>query len=204
MRPGRRIVCVTHTPRARRASGLSFVVAHAHRRPLVAALAGLENSSRLRPPPLPRRPDGHVQPLPVQLDFMAMRTAARRDSYIVPTDLPAAAQSALHESDLVRVQCRWDDWRTAMVRPGDLDEVHWWWPAGAPRALIHAYVDCSQSGARELPHDCEPGSRPHRLLVCVLKSHVSSHVFEYFSQRARTCGPVIASSNRIGSAPAGV
>jgi hypothetical protein len=122
---------------------------------------------------------------------MARTTATRRDSYTVPTIVPAAGQNELRASDLVPVQRTWNDWHTAMVRLDDLDNVHWCWPTGAPRALIHAYVACSRLACGELPHDCEPTSTPHRLLVCLLKSHVSRHVFEYLSQRA------------VGSVPAG-
>ena len=127
-------------------------------------------------------------------EFMAMTTAGRRDTYTAGRPRQPT-QDELHDSDLVRVQSRWDDWRTALVRPGDLTDVHWRWAAGAPRPLIHAYVSCTQLAAGELPHDCEAISRPHRLLVCLLKSHASTRVFEYFSHRAG-----IGSAPEVGAA----
>jgi hypothetical protein len=114
---------------------------------------------------------------------MAMTTAGRRDPYTTGSPLETT-QDELQDGDLVRVQIKWDDWRTAMVQPGDLDDVHWRWAAGAPRPLIHAYVACTRLVAGELPHDCEAMSKPHRLLVCLLKSHASTRVFGYFSHRA--------------------
>jgi hypothetical protein len=114
---------------------------------------------------------------------MTKTTVSRRDSYATPTNSPEMRET--HDVDLVRVQWTWDAWRTAMVRVRDLEDVHWSWPPGAPRPLIHASVLCTMLSVGDLDHDCEPSARPHRVAVCLLKSHVSTHVFEYLEQRAR-------------------
>ena len=162
----------------------------AQRRAMSAPPRPFSRRLRYAPTSLPRNPPstGWTRAAPGRLlDGMATSTAARRDTYVSPTVIPATPEEP-HDSDQVRVQVTWDDWRTALVRPGDLDDVHWRSTPGAPRPLIHAYVACTRVAAGELPHDCEPTSRPHRLLVCVLKCHVSSRVFAYLLQQAGTCG----------------
>lgn len=64
----------------------------------------------------------------------------------------------------------------------DLQEVHWFQPNGAPRRLVHGYVSCASITAGELPHNCT-GS-PHRLFVCVIKSHTSEAVYAELERRA--------------------
>jgi len=73
---------------------------------------------------------------------------------------------------LVPVRCSWNAWRTAEVRLGDLEGIHWYQPAGAPRRLVHAYVDCTKMRGL-IAHDCQKTPAPHRLLVCVLKRHLA-------------------------------
>src|SRR5262249_52782636 len=46
---------------------------------------------------------------------------------------------------LVPVRCAWNAWRTAEVRLTDLHDIHWFQPPGAPRPLVHAYVDCTKT-----------------------------------------------------------
>jgi hypothetical protein len=69
---------------------------------------------------------------------------------------------------MVPVRCAWNGWQTVEVRLDDLQNVHWHQPPGAPRPLLHAYVDCTKTGGR-IAHDCRTTPAPHRLLVCVLK-----------------------------------
>jgi hypothetical protein len=89
-------------------------------------------------------------------------------------------------STLVIVQREWDGWRTAQVRLGDLEDVHWFQPPRAPRALIHAYVNCSSIVSGELPHECRQGSEPHRLLVCVIKIHTAPWIYDELASRANS------------------
>ena len=93
---------------------------------------------------------------------------------------------------LIRVQSRWDDWRTAEVRFDDLHDVHWLQPTRAPHALVHGYVSCSNIVTGELPHRCDHPSAPHRLLVCILKKHTMPSVYAELARHAdqpRTCRP---------------
>ena len=69
---------------------------------------------------------------------------------------------------MVPVRCAWNAWQTVEVRLDDLQNVHWYQPQGAPRPMLHAYVDCTKTGGR-IAHDCRTTPPPHRLLVCVLK-----------------------------------
>jgi hypothetical protein len=71
----------------------------------------------------------------------------------------------------VSVNAEWNDWRFANARLSDLQDVHWHQPTGAPQPLVHAYVSCADFVVGTLPHACEPSSAPHRIRVCVLKSH---------------------------------
>lgn len=89
-------------------------------------------------------------------------------------------------STLVIVQREWDGWRTAQVRLGDLEDVHWFQPPRAPRALIHAYVTCSSIVSGELPHECRPDAHPHRLLVCVIKTHTAPWIYDELASRANS------------------
>jgi hypothetical protein len=69
---------------------------------------------------------------------------------------------------LVPVRCAWNAWQTVEVHLEDLQNVHWYQPQGAPRPMLHAYVDCTKTDGR-IAHDCRSTPGPHRLLVCVLK-----------------------------------
>ena len=83
----------------------------------------------------------------------------------------------VEEGMLVQVRCAWNAWRTAEVRVGDLHDVHWLQPAGAPRPLLHAYVDCTDLLTGEIPHDCTSANAPHRLLICVLKRYAAPQAY---------------------------
>jgi hypothetical protein len=84
---------------------------------------------------------------------------------------------------IVRVQTDWKGWRTADIRLSDLQEIHWSQPSGAPRRLVHGYVSCANIAAGVLPHECD-GGRPHRLKVCVIKSHTCAAVYAELEQYA--------------------
>jgi hypothetical protein len=90
----------------------------------------------------------------------------------------------LADEALVTVQREWSGWRTAFVRVRDLQDIHWFQPIGAPRSLIHAYVRCADVVEGDLPHDCASTPPPHRLLVCVLKSHTTGVVYAEIAQCA--------------------
>jgi hypothetical protein len=85
---------------------------------------------------------------------------------------------------LVVVQRDWTDWRTALAKLTDLEHVHWRQPSGARRPLIHAYVPCTALESGEMVHECDVRSAPHRLLVCVLKSHTAPEIFRELSRLA--------------------
>jgi hypothetical protein len=85
---------------------------------------------------------------------------------------------------LVSVHSEWCGWKTAEVRLGDLETVHWRQPTGAPRPLLHGYVSCSTIEGR-LPHDCARETAPHKLLVCVLKKSTVPSIYTEIARRAR-------------------
>ena len=92
------------------------------------------------------------------------------------------ASATMHDV-LVPVQRQWDSWKTAEARLCDLDEVHWFQPPGAPRALLHAYVNRSVLTAGTLTDEINE-STPQRLLVCVLKCHIPAAAYSALSDRA--------------------
>ena len=81
-----------------------------------------------------------------------------------------------HDDMLIRVHGEWKGWRTAEVRFRDLQEVHWFQPNQAPLPLIHGYISCTEIVTGEIPHACGR-TAPHRLLVCVLRSHTLPTAF---------------------------
>jgi hypothetical protein len=106
---------------------------------------------------------------------------------------PAAARrSAADDRRDVVVQREWNGWRTATVRVSDLQDVHWFQPAGAPRPLIHAYVSCGDIHSGQIPHECQATPPPHRVLVCVLKSHTAARIFEQLTLEANEQRTAIA------------
>ena len=84
----------------------------------------------------------------------------------------------------IRVHDRWDGWRTAEIRLKDIQEVHWFQPNGAPRPFLHGFVLCSDVVNGNLLHECRDDSRPHRLHVCILKSHAVTSAFVQLSRTA--------------------
>lgn len=117
---------------------------------------------------------------------------------LMPEPQPAARQhasdrvAAWHQdrpgptvdNAFVVVHSEWNGWRNAMVRLVHLEEIRWIQPTGAPRPLIHAHVNCTDVRSGDLQHECETTSAPHRLLVCVLKSHSAPSVFAELARRA--------------------
>jgi len=84
---------------------------------------------------------------------------------------------------MVPVRCAWNAWQTVEVRLDDLQNVHWYQPQGAPRPMLHAYVDCTKTGGR-IAHDCRTTPAPHRLLVCVLKRQATPPAYSALVGRA--------------------
>jgi len=98
---------------------------------------------------------------------------------------------------LVRVHHTWHGWRSAEVRLGDLQSVHWFQPPGAPHPLLHAVISCSDVVTGDIPHDCASTPGRHRLLVCVLKRHALSSIYIALSRMAAA-----EQSPRLGPHPA--
>lgn len=113
-----------------------------------------------------------------------MRTLTADFKQPLTSDIEIRPQVANIQTALVVVQRAWSEWRTALVRVSDLEGVHWFRPAGAVRPLIHAYVWCDRVVSGRLSHDCTKSPCPHRVLVCLLKSHTTGCVFEELSRRA--------------------
>ena len=89
------------------------------------------------------------------------------------------------EETLIPVQREWNGWRLAEVRFKDLQDVHWFQPPGAPRALLHGYVAPATVVSGDL---VEPAAAPappmDRLLVCVLKCHTAAPIYTALAARA--------------------
>jgi hypothetical protein len=79
---------------------------------------------------------------------------------------------------LVQVRVAWNAWQTAEVHVADLTDIHWRQPTGAPRPLVHAYVDCTKVVSGEIPHACVDHATAHRLLVCVLKRSSAQSAYD--------------------------
>jgi hypothetical protein len=92
---------------------------------------------------------------------------------------------------LVCVQGAWNGWRTAEVRLGDLEHVHWLQPQRAPRQLLHGYISCMKVVSGDIPHECTGTPGPHRLLVCVIKHHNTAGLYAEVAQRASETLPVL-------------
>jgi len=104
------------------------------------------------------------------------------------TEVPPAIVPAVQlGQSAVIVQRDWNGWHTATVRLDDLEQVHWQRPSGAPRPLIHAYVECARLRPGAVPHDCVEDT-PHRVLGCVLRQHTAPAVFEELARRADAAG----------------
>lgn len=83
---------------------------------------------------------------------------------------------------IVHVRSGWRDWDGAEVRAGDLEDVHWRRPSGAPTRLLHAYLRGSSADGPQ-----EPGSRtgvPARVLVCILRHDTVPSLYVELADRA--------------------
>jgi len=116
--------------------------------------------------------------------IMLSRTRTDLPASEVP---PAIVPAVQFGQSAVVVQRDWNGWHTATVRLDDLEQVHWHRPGGAPRPLIHAYVECARLRPGAVPHDCAEDTA-HRLLVCVLRQHTAPPVFEELARRADAAG----------------
>jgi hypothetical protein len=121
------------------------------------------------------------------MDFWGRVTCTRDMRHAKPSppprrDLTRARQEDSRDQTLIVVQNEWNGCRTAWVRFVDLEDVHWFQPAGAPRSLIHARICCDSIVKGHLPHDCKRTA--HRLIVCVLKCHTDAVLFEELVLRA--------------------
>jgi hypothetical protein len=95
------------------------------------------------------------------------------------------------EETLIPVQLEWNGWRLAEVHFKDLQDVHWYQPPGAPRALLHGYVLPSMVVSGEL---VEQGHEhpTNRLLVCVIKCHTAAPIYTALAARADQARPSCA------------
>jgi len=84
----------------------------------------------------------------------------------------------------IAVTADWNDWRSANARLGDLHDLHWHQPQRAPQPMIHAYLSCANIVSGDLPHHCDPSSAPHRIRVCVLRSHNIAPAYAELVRRA--------------------
>jgi hypothetical protein len=83
----------------------------------------------------------------------------------------------------ISVTADWKDWRSTRVRVTDLRDVHWYQPLGAPHALVHAYIACTEIIGDRM-HVCDAAATPHNVRVCVLKSHNIPSVYAALARRA--------------------
>jgi hypothetical protein len=88
------------------------------------------------------------------------------------------------DETLIRVHREWNGCRTAEVRLGDLEQIHWFQPLGAPRPLVHGFVSCASIVSGDIPHECDLADAPHRLFVCVLKKHTVLSAYAELTRRA--------------------
>lgn len=84
---------------------------------------------------------------------------------------------------MILVSATWNDWHSAEARLGDLDDVHWQQPEGAPRVMVCAYVSCASIHG-DLSHHCDRVSAPHRVPVCILRSRNIPAAYEEAARRA--------------------
>ena len=92
------------------------------------------------------------------------------------------------EETLIPVQREWNGWRLAEVRIKDLQDVHWFQPPGAPRALLHGYVSPSTVVSGDLVQS-SGDEAADRLLVCVIKCHTAAPIYTALAARADQARP---------------
>ena len=97
---------------------------------------------------------------------------------------------APYDDMLISLHADWKHYESATTRFADLHDVHWHQPPGAPHAMVHGYVVCTDIATGDIPHECDRATAPHRLRVCVLKKHAIPAVYAELAQvadRRRTC-----------------
>jgi hypothetical protein len=94
----------------------------------------------------------------------------------------------IDEGMLIRVHGSWKGWRNAEVKLGNIRGVHWSQPDQAPNQLLYGFISCTDIVSGEIPHECDHGSAPHDLLVCVLKRHVVSSAYATLVRSAEQRG----------------
>jgi hypothetical protein len=94
----------------------------------------------------------------------------------------------MRDETTIRVHARWDAWESAELRLDDLEDLHWLQPVGAPRPLLHAYVSCARIESGSIPHECASENAPHRLLICIVKTHVPVLTYIELVRRSRFPG----------------
>jgi hypothetical protein len=94
----------------------------------------------------------------------------------------------INEEALVPVQLEWNAWKVAEVRFGDLEDIHWLQPSGAPRPLLHAFVRPAKVACVSLPNHPDADVMPERLRVCVLKCHTIAETYLALASRAYAPG----------------
>ena len=102
---------------------------------------------------------------------------------------------------LVRVHPEWRGWQSAEVRMGDLQDLHWRQPPGAPHPMLYGFVSCSDIITGDIPHDCGSGPGRHRLLVCILKRHTVTSAYLALTRRADQPRPLPTNQQTTFTAP---
>ncbi len=89
----------------------------------------------------------------------------------------------------VWVRRQWNDWRLALYRVDQLENVHWDRISGgveavAPQPFLHGYVMCTEMLEGELGHSGVHGPCPHRIKVCITKKGNDRAVFDRLVEMA--------------------
>jgi hypothetical protein len=103
----------------------------------------------------------------------------------------------------IRVTTAWNGWQSLDAPLDDLSDIHWHQPKGAPWPLLHAYVSCASLPAAVTSHACDQVSAPHRIRVCVLRSHnVPLAYAEVLRRAAPSTAPIGGAHVDVGRARA--
>jgi len=98
--------------------------------------------------------------------------------------------------DRVQVRSAWNAWYSTDVHVRNLIGVHWLQPAGAPRPILHAHIECTGGTAAVLPHHCEGDEAPHMLRVCILKHDCIPTTYQTLARLADTGAPLSCAALR--------
>ena len=102
-----------------------------------------------------------------------------------------------HEHFRICLHADWKAWQSATARFVDIHDLHWHQPAGAPHALVHGYVACTDIVAGQIPHQCDPRTAPHRLRVCILKRHTTADVYAMLARLADDAVSLACATRRV-------